>query len=146
MSWAHKPARIKLYKGANPAAPRAPFARMDSSPMVCEPIDKEGAIQHQGYINLVRAMACAHCGKAPRSQFCHADMDKGLAIKTDCRRGWPGCGPSSGRPGCHHLIGSTGTFKRETRRWLEETYAQRTRAAIVAAGTWPKNLPLWKES
>ena len=120
--------------------PRAVAERVcDGKARMVVPLPKENALQHQPYMDLVRAMACAHCGRSPRSQFCHSDMDKGLAIKTDCRRGWPGCAV------CHNLIGSTGTFKREHRRMLEDKYAAQTRSAILKAGTWPARLPRWEE-
>lgn len=120
-----------------PATRRATLARFDDC---AAPVLKEKALQHQGYMNLVRAMPCARCGHRPRSQFCHSDMDKGMGIKTDCRRGWPGCAE------CHWFVGTSGTLPREERRALEDTYAAQTRAAILAAGTWPKRLPLWSES
>ena len=111
------------------------------------PAAKENALQHEGYMNLVRAMPCAHCGRPPRSEFCHADAGKGKGIKTDCRRGWPGCKDdlSANREGCHTLIGSRGVFAKERRRALEDRYAAQTRAAIIAAGTWPARLPKWSE-
>lgn len=111
------------------------------------PLPKEEPVQHQGYMDLVRAMPCAHCGRPPRSAFCHSDMGKGKGIKTDCRLGWPGCHDDLGRnrEGCHTLIGSRGVFTKEQRRTLEATYSARTRAAIVAAGKWPPRLPRWEE-
>lgn len=131
----------KVYTPAPPAPlrpveRRATYAGQVSLVLV----PKEIAIQHEGYMNLVRAMACMHCGKVPRSQFCHADQGKGQGIKTDCRRGWPGCAA------CHHLIGSTGKLGRDERRRLEAEYGARTRAAVRAAGQWPKKLPAWKET
>ena len=47
---------------------------------------------------------------------------------------------------CHHLIGSTGKLGRDERRRLEAEYGARTRAAVQAAGQWPKKLPAWKET
>ena len=104
-----------------------------------EVIKKENALQHAGYMDLVRSMPCAHCGRAPRSQFCHTDETKGMGIKTDCRKGWPGCDE------CHFLIGTKRIYPRDERRALEARYAAQTRAAIVAAGLWPKKLPRWTE-
>jgi len=101
-------------------------------------VPKENAIQHTGYMDLVRAMACMHCGHPPRSDFAHADQGKGQGIKTDCRRGFPLC------RACHHLIGSTGTLGRDERRRLEDEYGARTRARIEADGTWPARLPRWE--
>jgi len=111
-----------------------------------EAIPKESVLVCEAYRVLVRLMPCAHCGYPPRSQFCHSDEGKGMGLKTDDRRGWPGCGPHDHKPGCHHLIGSTGTFTKQQRRDLEDEYARRTRAEILARGLWPKRLPLWEES
>jgi hypothetical protein len=125
-----------------PAPPQRPIVRKVSyaPPEVSFPVTKECALQHQGYINAVRGLPCARCGRAPRSQFCHGDMDKGMGIKTDCRRGWPGC------PECHYFVGTSGTLPKEARRLLEAVYAQQTREKIIAAGLWPKRLPIWTES
>ncbi|WP_019573441.1 hypothetical protein [Curvibacter lanceolatus] len=108
-------------------------------------VDKEEAIQHQGYMRLVRLLPCAHCGIEGYTQFCHTDMGKGMGLKTDCRLGWPGCGPQDGKPGCHHLLGTSGRLGREERRRLEAEYAARTRQKINDLGLWPKNLPQWSE-
>lgn len=97
-------------------------------------------LQHQGYMAVVRTLPCAHCGKPGPSQFCHADMNKGVSIKTDCRRGFPGC------PACHVLLGSTGKIPRAARRILEATYGAATRAKVIALGLWPKRLPMWSET
>lgn len=144
-----QPARpCKQYTGANPSAPRAQAVRIaDGAAQIVVPIEKENALQHEGYMNLVRAMKCAHCGRPPRSEFCHSDQGKGKGLKTDCRRGWPGCKDdlSSNREGCHTLIGSRGVFTQAQRRLLEDKYAAQTRAAIVTAGAWPKRLPRWIE-
>lgn len=105
------------------------------------PVPKLAYVQHEGYMNIVRRMACAHCGRAAPSQFCHSDEGKGAMLKTDCRDGWPGCADGPGRIGCHTLIGSTGAFTRDQRRHLEASYAKATRAAVLATGQWPKDLP-----
>lgn len=104
------------------------------------PVPKEAPLQHSGYMNLVRAMACIHCFKPPRSEFSHADTGKGTGIRTDCRRGYPAC------KACHYLIGSTGTLGKAERRRIELLYGAETRGKILAAGKWPKRLPLWSES
>ncbi len=116
------------------AQPRGVIARVDD---VVRPQVKEHAIQHKAYMDLVRLMPCAHCKKAGPSQFCHADEGKGTGLKTDCRRGWPGC------PECHHLLGSTGKLGRDERRRLEALHGARTRAVIEAARLWPDGLERW---
>lgn len=97
--------------------------------------------QHAGYMASVRALGyCMNCGKSCRPQFCHADQGKGMGIKTDVRRGWPGCAE------CHWLIGTSGHYTKDERRGIEARLAHKTRAAVVAAGTWPARLPMWEES
>lgn len=106
---------------------------------------KEGALQHEAYMAAVRTLRCAHCGYPPPSQFCHSDEGKGGMLKTDCRRGWPGCGPRLGEIGCHALLGSTGKLGKDVRRALENLYSMRTRVEIRSRGLWPASLPEWSE-
>lgn len=108
-------------------------------------IPKENALQHAGYEAAVRKLPCAMCGVVGFTQFCHSDEGKGTGIKTDCRRGWPGCGPHNGQPGCHWIVGTSGRLPREERRAFEARAAQQTRQAVIAMGAWPKRLPLWIE-
>lgn len=110
-------------------------ASMGPITAVHEAIEKENAPQHARYMDLVRALPCAHCGKAPRSVFCHSDEGKGMSIKSDCRQGWPGC------PECHDAIGTRRIYPKEQRRALEAEMARKTRALIEASGQWPKSLP-----
>lgn len=112
----------------------------------CAPVLKENAIQHEGYMALVRKLPCMRCGIVGFTQFCHADSGKGMAIKTDCRRGWPGCGPRPLTPGCHWIVGMTATYTKEQATALENEYGARTRAAVLESGLWPKTLPLWQEA
>jgi hypothetical protein len=100
---------------------------------------KEQPLQHQGYMDAVRGLACHRCGRPPRSQFCHSDEGKGAAIKSDCRLGWPGCAE------CHHLVGSTGRLGKAGRREYEARAARTTRALVRALGAWPATLPAWPE-
>jgi hypothetical protein len=138
----------RVYDPPPPAPARAlvqpvNYARISANDAVVT-VDKENPLVSEAYRELVRAMPCAHCGRPPRSQFCHADMGKGAGLKTDDRRGWPGCGPHGDhQPGCHWLVGTSGRIPKAERRALEERYGAQTRAAILAAGKWPKNLPLW---
>lgn len=113
---------------------------------VTKAVAKENAIECEEYRAIVRQMDCMHCGVSGWTQFCHGDQGKGMGLKTDDRTGWPGCGPRDHKPGCHYLLGSTGTFPKEVRRELEAEYARRTRADILGRGLWPKKLPLWEES
>ena len=140
MTFSRKPPpRVRSYPTAIPESQRrnAVFARMDVP--AAPPIEKENAPQHAGYMDLVRALPCAHCGAPPRSQFCHSDEGKGIGIKSDCRLGWPGCDR------CHKAIGTQRIYPRHQRRALEAEMARQTRAQIETSGQWPKNLPRWTE-
>ena len=111
---------------------------------VAVPAPKDGAIQHQGYMAAVRRLPCYRCGVVGLTQFCHRDEGKGLGLKTDCREGWPGCGPNFlGDPGCHWLIGTSGRFDRALRRVFEFDAGIATRATIRNMGQWPATLPAW---
>ena len=114
----------------------ASFARADGAH---DSVEKENLLQHAGYMDLVRAMPCAHCGAPPKSQFCHSDEGKGTSIKSDCRNGWPGCDR------CHKAIGTSRIYPKEQRRALEAEMARQTREQIEKSGLWPKNLPRWTE-
>ena len=129
----HTP-RVRVYPSAIPESQRrnSVFARMDAP---AAPQPKEDAPQHQGYMDAVRSLPCAHCGKPPRSEFCHSDQGKGMAIKSDCRNGWPGC------HACHDAIGTRRIYDREQRRAIEAAMARQTRAQINALGLWPATLP-----
>ena len=118
---------------------RGSMVAVECAPAEAQP--KEDAIQHEGYMRLVRQFRCAHCGREGPSQFCHMDRGKGTGIKSDCRYGWPGCGPHDGMPGCHYLIGTQRIYPKEVRRALESEMSARTRAEIEALGLWPKRLP-----
>lgn len=106
---------------------------------------KEDMQRSSTYEAAVRKLPCARCGVVGFTQFCHADEGKGMGIKTDVRRGWAGCGPHHGVPGCHYVIGTGGTLLREDRRAEERRLAEWTRAEIVRLGVWPARLPAWVE-
>lgn len=104
------------------------------------PVRKEEMLQHAGYMAAVRDLGyCMRCRRACRPQFCHADQGKGMGLKTDVRRGWPGCAE------CHWLIGTSGQYSKDERRGIEARLAHKTRDAVVAAGTWPANLSKLEE-
>lgn len=106
---------------------------------------KAPPVQNEAYMAAVRKLPCYRCGAIGRTQFCHADEGKGAMLKTDCRLGWPGCGPdlAAGDPGCHYLVGSTGKLGREGRRTFEAEAGAATRAEIRRLGQWPDTLPAW---
>lgn len=141
MTFARKtPPRVRSYPSVIPESQRrnAVFARMDVP--AAPPVEKGGHVQHAGYMDAVRGLPCAHCGKPPRSEFCHSDEGKGMGIKSDCRTGWPGCHE------CHDAIGTRRIYDREQRRAIEAAMARQTRAQIETLGLWPSNLPRWTDA
>jgi hypothetical protein len=138
---------VKVYTTPPPAPPR----RVERSGVIrrtdktATSLPKEKLIISEAYRKLVRSLPCARCGHPGPNQFCHADEGKGISLKTDDRRGWPGCGPRGGYVGCHYLVGSSGMFTKRERRKLEAEYAHWTRVQILDAGAWPKSLPRWIE-
>lgn len=111
------------------------------------PAPKESVVSSPAYEAAVRDLGyCMRCGRVCRPQFCHADRGKGTGIKTDVRRGWPGCGPGSWGPGCHWIVGTSGRLTKDERRAEEDALGARTRRALIAKGTWPRTVPRWEES
>lgn len=110
-------------------------------------VQKENVITSLVYQALVRKLPCARCGIVGFTQFCHSDEGKGIGIKTDDRRGWPGCGPHLEGDrlvnGCHWFVGTSGKLKQAERRALEARISAETRLQIIRQGLWPKSLPLW---
>lgn len=109
------------------------------------PAPKEDVLTSEAYRRAVRGLECMRCGHPPRSQFCHTDEGKGTGIKTDDRRGWAGCGPHDGQPGCHYLVGTSGTLPKAERRAEDARLAAKTRETLRARGLWPKSVPEWSE-
>lgn len=143
------PRPCKVYEVFTPRPRAAAVPRADGKARMVVPVPKHAPIQHEGYMKAVRGLPCYRCGIVGFTQFCHADEGKGAALKTDCRRGWPGCGPhlvgNRMVPGCHYEVGSTGALGKAARRAFEEAAGQATRAAILSSGQWPESLPMWME-
>ena len=137
---ARRPA--KQIEGYTPR-PRPVAVAVASPAQAVVSVPKQAPVQHAGYMAAVRTLPCMRCGVAGFTQFCHADEGKGLALKTDCRLGWPGCGPHGGLPGCHWVIGTSGVLGKEGRRAFEAAAGAMTRQAIRDAGLWPATLPAW---
>jgi hypothetical protein len=136
-----RPSRAPLVLQATPS--RAVMRKADGNARLTV-MPKSKPIQHEGYMALVRLLPCDHCGREGPSQFCHSDEGKGGAIKSDCRFGWPGCGPYMHQgvmfPGCHYLIGTQRIYPKEQRRRYEAEASHRTRTRIEAQGLWPAGL------
>lgn len=105
------------------------------------PAPKESVLESPAYERAVRDLGyCVRCQLRGRPQFCHRDEGKGMGIKTDVREGWAGCAA------CHYLVGTSGTLSKEERRAEDLRLGAITRAAVRAAGTWPRSVPEWREA
>lgn len=104
-----------------------PILFIEGMTRICVPVSKKPPVRDESYRRLVAALPCAHCGRAGPSQCAHADEGKGMAMKSDDDGCFPLCPDSPGRVGCHTLIGASGKFNKEQRRYLEQKYAQQTR-------------------
>lgn len=146
------PRPAKTFEVHTPRQRLVAVASASANAPVFNPQPKVEAIQHAGYMKIVRTFACARCGWYRKGgiQFAHADVlgigGKGIGLKSDCRLGWPGCGPHDGLPGCHYIVGSTGKLGKQGRRDFEAAASARTRARAIAIGKWPARLPLWVEA
>lgn len=141
---AFQPRPCKVYEAHTPRPRPVAVAVHDGKARMVVPVPKRTPVQHEGYMAAVRTLPCYRCGVVGFTQFCHADEGKGERIKSDCRLGWPGCGPhyESGVlvPGCHYIVGSTGLLGKDGRRRFEQQAGASTRETIKAAGMWPSEL------
>ncbi|HEY0955806.1 MAG TPA: hypothetical protein VGE36_13660 [Roseateles sp.] len=141
---------VKQIEGYTPRPRQAAVAVAGPAQAVVS-IPKQENLQHQGYMAAVRKLPCYRCGVSGITQFCHSDAPggeggKGKGLKSDCRLGWPGCGPDfMGNAGCHYFVGSTGKLGKEGRRAFEKEAGAATRAEIRRLGLWPASLPAWPE-
>ena len=115
-----------------------------------EAVDKENVVRSEAYRRLVAALPCKHCGIAGYSQAAHPNTGKGGSLKTDDRLCFPLCTvhPASGGDyvqGCHARFDQGALYPKAARRLIEPAWGADTRRAIVAAGQWPKGLPMLEE-
>jgi hypothetical protein len=141
-----QPQRVAKQIGAEyNLRPRAVAVAVEGPARAVVAVPKDAPLQHRTYMAAVRKLPCYRCGVVGLTQFCHRDEGKGMGLKTDCREGWPGCGPHGDEPGCHWIVGTSGQLSRAERRAFELKAGIATRQQIRSAGQWPKNLPAWAD-
>lgn len=105
---------------------------------------KENAVYSEPYRRLVAAMPCRYCGVQGYSQAAHPPPTaKGR--KEDDRTTFALCSTRPGVLGCHVAFDQYKLFHRADVDVMANRWGTETRAEILAAGQWPKNLPLWDE-
>lgn len=80
---------------------------------------KESPVRSDPYLRYVAALPCWLCGIVGHSQAAHSDEGKGMGFKAGDDRTFPLCCTRPGIPGCHHAMGTGGTFTRDVRRRME---------------------------
>ena len=132
----HTPVPEHLRRGS-----MAPVAGIPASA-----IEKDNPVSCEAYRRLVAAMPCMNCRINDNSQAAHPNTGKAKGMKADDRLCFPLCAVRFNAPGCHYLFDQHQLFPRSERAGVEQQWGAETRAAILAAGLWPKNLPLWTEA
>ena len=107
-------------------------------------IDKENAVRSEPYRKLVAAYPCKHCGIVGFSQAAHVPPN-GKGIKMDDRLTFPLCCDRPDKVGCHPQFDQFKLFPKFAAVAIGLLWASDTRRQIIAAGKWPKRLPLWTE-
>jgi hypothetical protein len=105
---------------------------------------KDEPVRSEAYRRLVAAMPCKNCGRQKRSQAAHVPPE-GKAIKVDDRETFPLCADEPRRKGCHPKFDQYELMPREQAVAQAKKWAAETRAEIIEAEEWPKNLPRWEE-
>ena len=132
-----RPALPRVRVPAVPIPPETAARIRYSGAANAEPVAKEKAVDHKAYRKLVASLSCIRCIKPPPSQCAHANVGKGMAIKTDDRMTFPLC------PTCHTALDQGAAYRKDERRLLEVQWAGQTRALITRMGLWPADLPAW---
>lgn len=132
-----RPALPRVRVPATPIPPETAARIRYSGAANAEPVPKEHAVTHKGYRQLVASLSCIRCIKPPPSQCAHANLGKGMAIKTDDRMTFPLC------PACHTALDQGAAYRKDERRLMEVQWANQTRTLITRLGLWPADLPAW---
>lgn len=117
----------------------AAIVGLSTRPIVAVP--KENAVECEAYRRLVAARPCIFCGVVGFSQAAHPNTRKAKGLKADDRLCFPLCCARLLIVGCHYQFDQHQLFTREAAENFETHWGAVTRAAIVAGGLWPANLP-----
>lgn len=124
----------RKYPGPNAEA-RGVMARSADVALV---IPKADIVRSEPYRRYVAGFACFACGTPGLSQCAHANVGKGMAMKTSDAMTFPLCGPHGMHQGCHVLHDSGMELTRDERRAVERLYVARMQAIAMGDG-WDLN-------
>lgn len=92
---------------------------------------KENVPRSETYLRYVAKLPCWLCGAVGRSQAAHSDEGKGLGIKAGDDRAFALCADQPGHPGCHHAMGTAGTYTKDVRRRMERQAVAFTQHLLI---------------
>lgn len=104
---------------------------------------KENAIRSEHYRRLVAQLPCVSCGIHGYSQAAHPPPT-GKGIKEDDRFCFPLCCTRMGVTGCHVEFDQYRLIPKDDMGQTAAAWGARTRGFILAAGLWPKRLPIYE--
>lgn len=89
---------------------------------------KADIVRSDGYRRFVASFPCFACGISGFSQAAHANVGKGLSMKTSDLTCFPLCGPHGLHQGCHSVHDLCIGMTRDERRATEARYIERMHA------------------
>lgn len=89
---------------------------------------KQPRVRSVAYLRFVASFPCFACGVEGFSQAAHANVGKGMSLKTSDLETFPLCAAHWGLPGCHWQHDNMVDMTRDERRELEAKYVERMQA------------------
>lgn len=123
-----RPVRVRQRTVHTPGTGRGVMARAVDT-VVSAP--KENVPRSESYLRYVAMLPCWLCGAVGRSQAAHSDEGKGERIKAGDDRAFALCADQPGKPGCHHAMGTAGTYTRDVRRRMERQAVAFTQHLLI---------------
>lgn len=99
-----------------------------------QPVPKDAPLRSEAYRRWIAAQPCILCGVVGRTNACHTNVGKGMALKASDTMLFPACGPSGLNPGCHWKIDNSQDMTKDERRTLEARLVLKTQAKAMDAG------------
>lgn len=98
-------------------------------------------VRSETYLRLVAKLPCKHCGLADHSQAAHPPPTAKAKKECDLQT-FPLCCTRPGVPGCHVDFDQYRLVPKDQMDAAATRWAAETRAEILAAGDWPRRIPV----
>lgn len=107
---------------------------------VFKPTRKEPSVfRSEKHLNNVRCLPCVRCGKRPRSQAAHLNLQlggKGMGVKASDALTVPLCADGFLYRGCHSQFDQGALYPKDTAAAVSVGWLQETRTLMRRLGTW----------